>query len=127
MKEDLARQFPRISSSCDVEFHINHNSFNDYQGINPEITIENNKSRAKDISLGGICIITYLPLPQNINIDLHFKLRDTGQEIKAVGKVMWTESFSIASSKGYDNGIRFVEMTEGDKAILKDYIDRHHV
>jgi hypothetical protein len=110
------RAFPRLSLSCDI----------DYSYVPGAIPIESgtdaSSTKARDISEGGICLITATPLVKGGVISLKFKLQGHNRPIEALGRVVWTQAFAIGTQMGYDNGIEFVKMTDDDKVIVEKYI-----
>ena len=112
MKE--LRAFPRLSLSCEIEYKL----------TNPvaENSPETIKSNTKDISSGGICLITYAPLQPGDIMELDFKLKGKEFTIKAKGKVIWTQEFEIGNQKGYDNGIEFVEISREARTEIEQYV-----
>ena len=108
------RVFPRLSLACDIEYSINSpGTF-----VNSEKVI----SKTKDISQGGICLITYTSLRKGDVLNLKFRLKGYDKSIEAVGKVVWTQVFEIGNQKGYDNGIEFIDIPEEYKSIIEEFI-----
>lgn len=129
MKE--MRAFPRLSLSCDIEYSMNTTFLKTTIGAQPKLstadTTEQQKtviSKTKDISLGGICLITSSPLKIGDILNLSIRLKGFIKPIEAVGKVVWTQTFEIGGQKGYDNGIKFIEITETYKGILEKFIQK---
>ena len=114
MKE--LRAFPRLSLACEIEYSL----------IEPGIIADQEKvvSKTRDISKGGICLITYLPLNKGDILDLRFRLQGYKKPIEAKGKVVWTQEFKIGDQKGYDNGIEFVEIPEEHKSVIEEFIKK---
>lgn len=114
MKE--MRAFPRLSLTCDIEYSVNSTG-----------TLADNEkviSKTKDISQGGICLITNTPLNKGDLLNIKFRLKGYDKSIESMGKVVWTNVFEIGSQKGYDNGIEFIDIPEEFKCIIKEYIQK---
>jgi uncharacterized protein (TIGR02266 family) len=112
---DEIRAFPRLSLSCDIEYSYVST------GTTPQKK-ESVLSKTKDLSEGGICLITSSPLVKGSTIALKFKLHGTYKTIEVQGKVAWSQAFAIGNQMGYDNGIEFTKMNEEDKVLIEKYI-----
>ena len=76
-----------------------------------------------NLSEGGVFVKSDRPLPLDAEVDLVLTL-PTGTLIKAVGRVVWNHD--LAKEAPHDSrggaGIRFVDMPDGDRALLRDYV-----
>jgi hypothetical protein len=111
------RTFPRLSLACDIEYKLSSSQAvtdDKKQGI----------SKTRDISKGGICLITYEPLHKGDILHLKLKLQGIERTIEAVGRVVWTESFEIGNQKGYDNGIEFITIPDEFRGIIEEFINK---
>jgi uncharacterized protein (TIGR02266 family) len=76
-----------------------------------------------NLSEGGVFVKSDRPLPLDAEVDLVLTL-PTGSMIKAVGRVVWNHD--LAKEAPHDSrggaGIRFVDMPDGDRALLRDYV-----
>jgi len=70
----------------------------------------------RDISLGGLLIVTKAPYPANSEIDLSFSLPPAGPHISCRGQVGHT-------IEGCGRGVRFLELSEGFHLALKNIVD----
>ncbi|MBN2533967.1 MAG: PilZ domain-containing protein [Spirochaetales bacterium] len=107
------RVFPRLSLACDIEYTVN--------------TTENQEtaaSKTKDISQGGICLISFSPLKIGDILNMRIRLRGFDTPFEAVGKVIWTQTFEIRGQKGYDNGIEFINIPNTHQNMLKEFIQK---
>jgi hypothetical protein len=108
------RSFPRLSLSCDIQYKY-------MIGATPAGS-DNVQSKTKDLSQGGICLITSAPLVKDAVISLSFKLHGSSKLIEVYGKVAWTQAFAIGNQMGYDNGIEFTKVSDEDREIIEKYI-----
>jgi hypothetical protein len=69
----------------------------------------------KEISLGGLSIVTKKPYPANAEIDVTFSLPFAGPPIFCRGEV----SYAI---EGRGMGIRFLEMSEESRLALRQFV-----
>ena len=110
------RAFPRLSLACEIEFTISTSDSTE--------TSEKIKSKTKDISQGGICLITRSPLKEGDVLNLTIRLLGEEKPFKVKGRVVWTQVFEIGNQKGYDNGIEFTEIPEDNRAIIETFLRR---
>ncbi|HNX81890.1 MAG TPA: PilZ domain-containing protein [Candidatus Omnitrophota bacterium] len=108
------RKFPRLLHNVDVEYTV----LSDRQESPSE-------GFSRNVSEGGICILTLDKFDIGAHINIVFSLPDADAPIKTIGKVVWVEEFSVgdtSSSKAYDAGIHFIDMSDADKERI-----HHHV
>ncbi|MBN2534116.1 MAG: PilZ domain-containing protein [Spirochaetales bacterium] len=110
------RGFPRLSLACEIEYSLNTSG-------TPE-NKETMMSKTRDISQGGICLITFSPLQIGDILNLRIRLKGFHKPFKALGKVVWTQTFEIGGQEGYDNGIEFIEIPEAQKGELKEFMQK---
>ncbi len=108
------RSFPRLSLSCDIEYK--------YVSGDTQPGPDKAQSKTKDLSQGGICLITETPLVKGAVLALKFQLHGTNKLIEVQGKVAWTQAFAIGNQMGYDNGIEFTKVSDDDRAVIEKYI-----
>ncbi|MBN1699710.1 MAG: PilZ domain-containing protein [Spirochaetales bacterium] len=110
------RTFPRLSLASDIEYNriSSEKVTGDAQG---------GVSKTKDISKGGICLITSEPLHKGDILHLKLRLQGIDTVIEAIGKVVWTESFEIGNQKGYDNGIEFIKIPDEFRKIIERFVN----
>ena len=70
----------------------------------------------KEISLGGLLIVTRTPYPANTKIDLSLSLPPAGLHISCRGQVGYT-------IEGCAMGVRFLELSEESRLALKSFVD----
>jgi len=110
------RAFPRLSLACEIEFNISAPDSTE--------TTEKVKSKTKDISQGGICLITTSPLKEGDILNLKIRLLGEETPFKVKGRVIWIQMFEIGNQKGYDNGIEFIEIPEDNQSIIESFLKR---
>ena len=118
--ENNMRAFPRLSLACDIEFSISQEKTG-AAAVDSSLTVV---SKTRDISKGGICLITYEPLVKGDILDLKFTLGSEKKVIEATGRVAWTQTFEIGNQKGYDNGIEFIDIPDEYRDIIEKYIQQ---
>ncbi len=74
---------------------------------------------SKDISEGGVCLITESALELNKLLNLSFTLPERKAVVQCFGKVMWSRR---ATEHLYENGISFWDIKDSDRAAIKDYV-----
>ena len=78
-------------------------------------------AHSKDISDGGLCLITEEPLIVGKIYTLAFTLPGETQEFQIYGKVAWSRK---ATTHHHENGISFWEIAAGVKSRLTAYLRR---
>jgi uncharacterized protein (TIGR02266 family) len=80
-------------------------------------------NRITNISRGGFFIEANLPL--HSEIDLCFRIPDSHLAIDAKGRVIWTYDMKKNSARLVSgSGIKFTEMTEDDRRLLEQYLEK---
>jgi c-di-GMP-binding flagellar brake protein YcgR len=113
MKKADKRKFPRLSFNVEVKYEV-------VRGRSPKAK----KSRARNISAGGLCVMILEKVKAGTLLNLEFSLPDADAPIIAKGKVMWVEKLSIYAAEShvsYDCGVSFVDIAPGDR----EKITRH--
>lgn len=81
-------------------------------------------AHTKDISEGGICLITEHPLTEGKMISLVFQLPGRALPIESVGKVMWSRN---ATEHLNENGISFWDIKEKEHQEIKDFLASEYI
>jgi len=106
------RKFVRLNVGCEVNYKV--------LNVEPPKFI---KSKTKNISAGGICLIADEKLNPGTLLELNFHLPDKAITIRAKGRVAWVNPFKIANEKErFDCGIEFVEISPKDQKIINQYV-----
>ena len=82
-------------------------------------------SAGRNISLGGVCLITFEQLRRDQVIELKMTLPGLVRAVVVKAKVAWSAPMGIRgarSDKAFDTGIQFVGISDEDKDILDRFI-----
>jgi c-di-GMP-binding flagellar brake protein YcgR len=80
----------------------------------------------RDIGEGGIGLThTREPITGNI-VAVDFVLPDSGHEISAQARIVWT-GVSSAKSGWFDSGVEFMTLDERDKEKIRGYVLRNSI
>ena len=110
------RQFVRLNALTDVTY-AKVSSPKD-EGV----------SLARNISMGGICLIVYEKLNVGDVLALNVILPDDAKPIPTRGRVAWIKEFTIgdpAKGKRYDVGVEFLDISVEDKSRISQYVFGH--
>lgn len=78
-------------------------------------------NRVMNLSRGGLFLRSDSPLPLQAEVDLEFRLPETGATIQARGRVIWNYDVAKCSSHIVaGSGIKFVDLSAADRARLED-------
>jgi len=102
MTEDQKRKHVRIETDALV----------DYTGS--EVLLFH---KIENLSLGGISMRTATPEPLGTHVFITINFPDLNETIEAEGEVVWT-----TEEEPKDMGIKFLKLTEGQKEVLRKYI-----
>jgi c-di-GMP-binding flagellar brake protein YcgR len=115
MKKSDKRKFPRLSYDVELKYEVLNLSSPTTQ-----------KSRVKNISVGGLCIMIFEKVKVGTLLKIEFSLLPKDKTIVAKGRVVWVEELEIIStdffSASYDCGIEFVDISPQDQESIN-----HHV
>ena len=79
-----------------------------------------NEANAKNLSEGGICIVTVDKLEKGKNMTIIFSLPDLqNKKIEAFGQVKWSKEIT---SQKCETGIEFWDVNEEAIQIIKEYV-----
>jgi Tfp pilus assembly protein PilZ len=98
---DEQRRYPR--RSLDVKVNCDFNAF----------------AHAKDISFGGICLITDQQLQENKMYSLQFHLPEDAEPMQLNGKVMWARP---SGEHHFETGMSFWRVDAETEQRLIDYL-----
>ncbi len=88
--------------------------------VNYEI---NNKAKLKNVSEGGVCIITEKPLSYGYDLTIMFSLPETiPLNIKSFAKVVWSK---LSGNNTYESGIQFWDINPVYVKRIKTFINKH--
>ncbi len=78
---------------------------------------------AMNISRGGLFVSTRKPLDVGTKLTLQFTIPDAAVPIKINGEVAWVTTYDKASQLIPGMGIKFRELSDGDRKKLEEFID----
>ena len=81
-------------------------------------------AHSKDISEGGICLITEQSLEEGKMLNLVFQLPDRTRPIESFGKVMWCKK---AIEYLFENGVSFWDIKEKEHLEIKKYLENQGI
>jgi len=73
----------------------------------------------QNVSLGGICIHSPSPEEVGTTVSVVINFPDLGKLLSLTGEVVWCNR-----EEPQDMGIRWVALTDDDRAALKDYLEQ---
>lgn len=80
-------------------------------------------NHVSNISRGGLFIRSDAPLPLNAEVSLVLRLPGAEQSIHATGRVVWNYDMPKGTTRIVSgSGIRFLDITPSDRAILERYL-----
>ncbi len=106
------RRYLRLKTSVEVEYTI----------IGKPGTIE---AFSKNISAGGLCVITGEELVKDTPLELVIKIPDLKDPIRALARVVWQKTIEPAQeeTKGrFDTGIEFTGISDFDRFNINRYV-----
>jgi len=107
------RKYPRLDANVGVG----------YKHTKEEAPLTTTQSH--NISAGGICLSSLDKFEVGDTLKLAFSLPGQGGEIGVLGKVKWVKELTVGDidkSKAYDLGIEFVNIQEGDRYKIIDFV-----
>ncbi len=82
-------------------------------------------NRVSNISRSGAFIESDKPLPIDAEVQMTLALPESGQEVHAVGRVIWNYDMRKETAQFVPGmGIKFMDMSAEDRALLEDYVER---
>ncbi len=107
------RKFPRFNLLVDIA--VTKHASSGKEEIFP----------SKNISQGGVCIITFVQPNMGEIMDLKIRLPGIKDEVKIMGKVVWINEISLSASqksKRFEVGMEFVGLSEEIFAMIQKYL-----
>jgi c-di-GMP-binding flagellar brake protein YcgR len=102
---DEKRRFQRVELSVPVNYEIS------------------NKGNAKNLSEGGLCIVTEKPLAYGHDLTIMFSLPgDSHLNIKSFAKVVWSKT---GTENSYECGVQFWDISPHYKKHIQAFIKKH--
>jgi c-di-GMP-binding flagellar brake protein YcgR len=79
------------------------------------------REKIKNISPGGICLITDYDLPLSASINLIFYLADFNKVIIATGEIVWNEY--LIDKDYFYCGVKFIKIAGKFKEMITQYVN----
>jgi len=114
MRNAEKRKFPRLSFDTELKYKILNSP-----------SPKTKKSRVKNISTGGLCIMLLEKVKIETSLKLEIFLPNEDKPIIAKGKVAWVEKLTIISTESYisyDCGVEFVDISPQDIESINRHI-----
>ena len=114
--QDEKRKYARLNTLVDIVYNKR------------VVSEEENLMLAKNISMGGICIISYEELKPQEALDLEVYLPEDKKPIKVLGRVAWIKEFVIGDplkGKRYDVGVEFVRISDENREKINKYVFKY--
>ena len=73
----------------------------------------------KDISAGGVRVVTNMPLPVDTLISMEIVISSLRRMVRAIGVVRWTRS--VYGGEMFECGIEFTQISPEDKMLLLEH------
>jgi len=105
-KRNFKRRPITIDVNCDMSA--------DQKGFDPS---------TKDISVGGICLISKKAFPIGKIIEFKFAIPDFDKTIEVSGRIVWNEIVKNEKEEIFYNGIQFVRIESEDRDLIGKYVD----
>ena len=84
------------------------------------------QSLTKNVSAGGICLISDQALPPGTRLQVALKLPGREQSVNAIAEVVWNEPYEVISKaerrRSAEVGLRFVEIAPADREALMQHV-----
>jgi c-di-GMP-binding flagellar brake protein YcgR len=96
--------------------------------VSPQDPLDPRGAMRKDISGGGIRLITNEELPKGTILELKFQLPDVPNptEIKVLGEVVWTQKIEEEGKTKYASGVAYVNIAESERRKIIQYVFNKH-
>ena len=107
------RRFPRFNLLVDVV--VNKRASNE-----KELTLP-----AKNISQGGVCLITFSQPVMGELMDIKIRLPGIKDEIKSLGKVVWIKEVAFGAlqrTKRFEVGLEFIGLNDNTFEQINKYL-----
>ncbi|HNX81583.1 MAG TPA: PilZ domain-containing protein [Candidatus Omnitrophota bacterium] len=108
------RRFPRAAVNAVLEYVK-------YDRVERSLYI----TGAKNISEGGLCLITFERLEPGSEIELKFTLPEINQSIVAHAQVRWVKELAVEQASPlvvFQQGVQFVNISSKDRKTISEYV-----
>ncbi|MBE9502763.1 MAG: PilZ domain-containing protein [Proteobacteria bacterium] len=81
-------------------------------------------AQAKNISASGMFIHTLHPLPEGVELNIHFEIPEVSMDFATKAKIVWTATFDQTfDEEEAGMGIEFLNLGRKQSKILQNYIE----
>jgi len=77
---------------------------------------------SKNISCGGLQIFLARKVPMQARVKLEIYIPSCREPVEVVGQVVWQEEFSSGEKNLYSTGIKYISISDVNKAKISRYI-----
>jgi len=105
MSPDDRRRVPRVELEVDIGMHSETNFYAGFSG---------------DVSMGGLFIATYKPLPVGTRTTVSFVLPG-GHHVVTAGEVTWVRDAMNEMDAAPGMGVRFMELSDTDRHYIAEF------
>jgi len=91
--------------------------------ITTRITVES-IGPTMNISAGGMCVLMADPMREGTTPTIEFTLPDDERPVTCQGRITWCRASKIDPDL-FEVGLAFVEIEEGDRQRIMDFVDAH--
>jgi hypothetical protein len=85
--------------------------------------IVNQLGEAKNLSEGGMCMLSHSPFALGSPTNVEFVLPGQADPIRCWGEIVWNRT--LPEGVGYEAGLRFISISRMDRGRIADYIKEH--
>ena len=119
-KADLLRKFIKENKVKALETRLGGARFRIANSEDVKIDLPR-KYEVKRVSMSGMLVETGYPLALDSHHRIELFLNE--ETMHFTGRVAYCEAFDEGGASAYDIGIEFIEMSDGDRESLKDFLD----
>jgi len=92
--------------------------FRDLEGTQPAAW-----AKTRDLSLGGLCLLTAQPIASDRHLALEIHMEDATAPILVLGRVLRSEFVTVDDSEVAASGLEFLWVSAEDRSTLQDLAD----
>jgi hypothetical protein len=94
--------------------------------VGPRVEIKmiiNQLGEAKNLSEGGMCMLSHSPFALGSPTNVEFQLPGCDDPIRCWGEIVWNRR--LPDGLGYEAGLRFISISRPDRERIAEYIKEH--
>ena len=92
--------------------------FRDLEGTQPAAW-----AKTRDLSLGGLCLLTAMPIELNRHLALEIHMEDATAPVLVLGRVLRSELVTVDESEVAASGLEFLWVSAEDRSALQHLAD----